>query len=58
MCLPQLTAGGICPVTRFRVVSSHFSPALGAGPAYPVGLASGGLQIAPPSGQTLFAGSG
>jgi hypothetical protein len=58
MHLPRLAAGAGCPVSRSRVVSSQFGPALGAGPAYPVGLGGGVLQITPPSRGTVFAGSG
>lgn len=58
MHLPQVAPGAGCPVSRSRVVSARFGPALGAGPAFPVGLTGGDLQVMPPSRRTQWAGSG
>jgi hypothetical protein len=41
--LPKLAAGSACPVSQAHGVG----PGLGAGPAFPVGMASGTLTIAP-----------
>jgi hypothetical protein len=50
LAIPKLEDGQPCPRTKGKVISPAFAPAIGVGPAYPVGLGTQGVldELEPP----------